>query len=349
MAEFHQRLRSTRRLPDRHARPPAGELTTCSVLTFVEMRAINRDMALIGMFKGKGANGFGYNSTAQEVTQGLDLSGKTYLVTGCNSGLGLETLRILGLRGGHVIGAARTVDKASAALQVHRTSGTPVACDLADPASIRACVQSVQELGKPIDALIGNAGIMALPKRQTIHGYEAQFFTNHVGHFILVTGLLDTLTDNGRVVMVSSAAHSRAPKAGIVFDDLAAEKHYSSFGAYGQSKLANLLFARHLAKRLNGTRRTANALHPGVIRTNIARHLFPGAELAMAGLTPLLLKNTEQGAATQCYLATHADVEGISGKYFADCNPATTTKNGADMTMAARLWEVTEYVIRDLG
>ncbi|MBW1832838.1 MAG: SDR family NAD(P)-dependent oxidoreductase [Deltaproteobacteria bacterium] len=219
------------------------------------------------MFKGKGPSGFGYGSTAESVTEGLDLSGQTILLTGSNSGIGKETLRVLTKRGAHVIAAARTVEKAQAACDDVGGETTAVACELSDPASVQACVERVVALGRPLDAIICNAGIMALPTLNQKLGYELQFFTNHIGHFILVTSLLDTLAENGRVVMVSSDAHNGAPKEGIQFDNLSGERGYGAWTSYGQSKLANLLFASHLAKRLEGTGKTTQvylAVHPNV-------------------------------------------------------------------------------------
>ncbi len=231
-------------------------------------------MSLVALFKKKGPCGFGYGSTAEEVTAGLSLAGKTILVTGCNSGLGKETLRVLALRGARVLGTARTAAKAQeACAEVGAAGATGFACELADPASVRACAEAVARDGARLDAIVCNAGIMALPRRETAHGVELQLFTNHIGHFILVTALLDRLADAGRVVMLSSAAHKSAPRVGIEFYDLAAERRYAPWRAYGQSKLANILFARELARRLAGTRKTANAVHPGVIRTNLGRHM----------------------------------------------------------------------------
>jgi len=292
-----------------------------------------------------GLGGFGYRSTAEQVTEGLDLTGRTYLLTGCNSGLGLETLRVLHLRGGHVLAAARSESRAREAIDAVSAEGTPVACDLAEPASVRACVAAVKRLGRRLDGIICNAGIMALPRRQHKAGCELQLFTNHIGHFILVTGLLAQLADDGRVVMVSSRAHKRAPNEGIRFDDLGAERSYSPWGSYGQSKLANLLFARELARRLSGSARTANALHPGVIRTNLGRHMSPVVRGALALVGPLVLKTVRQGAATQCYLATHPAVAGVSGKYFVDCHEAVPSRQGRDDALAERLWSVSEEIV----
>ena len=146
-------------------------------------------MSLAGIFKGRGPNGFGYGTTAMEVVAGCDLAGRTMLVTGCSSGLGLETIRALAARGARIIAAARTVDKARAACQGDGMAGDflPVACELSEPASIRACIDAVKSGAGPLDAIVCNAGVMAPPTLRQAHGYELQFFTNHIGHFILVT------------------------------------------------------------------------------------------------------------------------------------------------------------------
>ncbi|HHH31178.1 MAG TPA: SDR family oxidoreductase [Polyangiaceae bacterium] len=305
-------------------------------------------MSLVSFIKGRrGASGFGYASTAEEVTEGLDLSGKTALITGINSGLGRETGRVLSLRGATILGAARTAEKAEEAC-AQLADAVPLVCELSEPDSVRACVRAVEETGREIDMLICNAGIMALPKRTVKHGQELQFLTNHIGHFLLVTGLLDRLAPAGRVVMLSSKAHDWAPKSGIQFDDLSFERGYSANRAYGQSKLANLLFARSLSRRFEGTAQTANALHPGVIQTNLGRHL-PGIAQSLFGVVSVIaLKSIPQGAATQCYVATHPSLEGVSGEYFSDCNVARSSALGRDEALGDRLWQVTEEIIGGL-
>jgi WW domain-containing oxidoreductase len=305
-------------------------------------------MSLYQLFKGKGPSGFGYGSTAEEVTEGLSLQGKTILVTGCSSGLGQEAMRVLVKRGATVLGTARSLEKARAACGAAGSLAVPLACELSDPSSVRACVESVKRGGHRLDALIANAGVMALPKREVAHGIELQFFTNHIGHFILVTGLLDQLADDGRVVMLSSNAHQMAPRAGILFDDLAAATGYTPWGHYGQSKLANLLFAKELARRFAGTPRTCNAVHPGVIRSNLWRHVpsIPNAAMALAG--PLVLKSVPQGAATEVYVAVHPAAGDISGAYFADCNVATCRDDANDPALAKRLWAVSEAMVAGL-
>lgn len=305
-------------------------------------------MSLYQHFKGKGPSGFGYGSTAEEVTAGLSLQGETILVTGCNSGLGLEAMRVLVMRGARVLGTARTLEKARAACVSVGGQAVPFACELSDPASVRACVEAVKRGGHRLDALICNAGIMALPKREQAFGVELQLFTNHFGHFILVNGLLDRLAEDGRVVMLSSDAHRMAPRAGILFDDLAGDHGYTAWGHYGQSKLANLLFAKELARRFSGTRRTANAVHPGVIRSNLWRHMPGVANFAMALAGPLVLKSVPQGAATEVYLAVHPAVAATTGAYFADSNLARPRADADDAAMARRLWEVTEKIVGGL-
>lgn len=305
-------------------------------------------MSLVAALKGKGPSGFGYGSTAMQVTEGLDLSGRTILVTGCNSGLGLETVRVLAGRGARVLGAARTEAKARSACAGLPGEPLPLACELSDPGSVRACVQTVRERGGPLDAIICNAGIMALPTLNQAFGYELQFFTNHIGHFMLVTGLLDQLSSDARVVIVSSSAHHSAPPEGIQFDNLSGERGYNAWKAYGQSKLANLLFAKELAKRLNGGR-TANALHPGVIKTNLARSMSPAARIAIAVAAPIGLKSPAQGASTQCYVATNPGLSEVTGEYFADCNVKKPSRLARDAALAARLWDESEKIVSALN
>ncbi len=302
-------------------------------------------MSLYQYFSPKGKNGFGNGSTAEEVTQGLSLTGKSYLITGVNSGLGQEAMRVLLLRGAQVIGTARTLEKAQAACAAVKGKTLPLECELASPASVKACVENVKKSGIKLDGIIANAGIMALPKLEKAFGYELQFFTNHIGHFILVTGLLDQLTETGRIVMLSSAAHKMAPRGGIQFDNLDGAKSYGGWSAYGQSKIANLLFAKELARRFQGTKKTANAVHPGVIKTNLSRNMNGAVEVIFGLVSPLFLKSVEQGAATEVYVATHPDAAQVSGKYFADSNVAKARSDAEDAELAKKLWDVSEKIV----
>jgi WW domain-containing oxidoreductase len=223
----------------------------------------------------------------------------------------------------------------------------PLECELSNPASIRACVAAAKE-GPRIDAVICNAGIMALPKLERAFGYELQFFTNHVGHFLLVQGLMQHTADDARLVIVSSNAHRRAPAGGIELDNLSGDKGYQPLRAYAQSKLANLLFAKELSRRLAGSKRTANALHPGVIYTNLTRTLPLAPRVMLTLAAPFLLKNSEEGAATQCYVATNPALAHVSGEYFSHCNIAHSSALSRDTALARRLWDATERVVAGL-
>jgi NAD(P)-dependent dehydrogenase (short-subunit alcohol dehydrogenase family) len=302
-------------------------------------------MSIVAALKGKGANGLGYGTTAEEATAGCDLTGKTVLVTGCNSGLGLETIRALALRGARVLATARTMDKAREACAGFKGDFLPLACELSEPTSVRACVAAVKAGAAPLDAIICNAGVMAIPEPRQAFGWELHLFTNHIGHFILVTGLLDRLASPGRVVVTASNAHRRAPAAGIEFDNLTGVRGYEPMRAYGQSKLANILFTRELGRRLGTKGQTANTLHPGVISTGITRTLPGLAQAAMRMASPLVLKTAAQGAATQCYLAASPAVASVTGAYYADCNPSETTPIARDMTLAAKLWAESEALV----
>lgn len=304
-------------------------------------------MSLIQFFKTNGPSGFGYGSTAEQVTENLSLAGKNILVTGCNSGLGAESIRVLAKRGALILGTARTLEKAREAVGSYGSNHIALECELANPSSVFACVTEIKKLGIKLDAIIANAGIMALPKLEKAYGYELQFFTNHIGHFILVTGLLDSLTETGRVVMLSSGAHTRAPKDGIEFDNLRGEKSYSPWGNYGQSKIANLLFAKELARKFEGTQKTANAVHPGVIQTNLARNMNPILQFLFGLTSSLFLKSVAQGAATQIYVATHPSLANVSGEYFADNNISKCREDANNVELAKKLWEVSEKIVSE--
>lgn len=290
-------------------------------------------------------------TTAEEVTTGLDLKGQTALVTGATSGIGLETARVLALRGAHVLVTGRTLEKARAACESIPGRATPLACELEDFDGVAECAARVTQLGVPLDMLICNAGIMAPPRLELVRGLEKQYVVNHLSHFLLVHRLLDAVraAPAGRVVMVSSSAHKWAPPGGIAFDNLTGEKGYDPRVFYGQSKLANALVARELAKRLAGSGTTANSVHPGLIITNIIRYIPTWQQLLAPLLGPLLrsrIKTTPQGAATTCYVAAHPDTAKISGRYFADCAVATPEKVMEDDKLAARLWADSEKLTR---
>lgn len=297
--------------------------------------------AALGPFDGE--------STTEEVTAGLDLTGRTVLVTGATSGLGLETMRVLAMRGAHVVGTGRTLAKAEQACASVEGRTTPVALELTDFDSVSACAATVRNLGAPLDVLVCNAGVMALPELEQVYGLEKQFVTNHLGHFLLTNLLMEQVlaAPQGRVVSVSSSALKWAAPEGIEWDNLSGARDYDARRAYGQSKLANVLFCLELARRFSETRATANSLNPGPVLTNVGRHA-PGWLVTLGNvLGPMFMKGPEQGAATQCYLAAHPFVAETSGYYFQACNPISVGGHTEDAAMAARLWDVSLELTRD--
>ena len=286
---------------------------------------------------------FGFQSTAEEVTEGLDLSGSTWLISGVNSGLGRESARVLGGRGAHIIGLARREEAAVETFEALGIQGTPVACELSKLDSIRAAIHSLE--GRSLDGIMANAGVMALATLRQTHGVEQQLFVNHVGHFVLVNGLSDALQPAGRVVVLSSEAHRMAARQGLELDNASGETDYHPWRMYGRSKLANILFARSLARRFatDGTGRTANAVHPGVIQTNLARHVA-NPERMFARMKHIE-KTVAQGAATQCYAAVHPDLATTSGAYLSDCAVLEPIAAALDDQLADALWDWTADLV----
>ena len=294
---------------------------------------------------GVASSGFDENSTAEDVTLGIDLSGKLAVVTGCTSGIGFETMRVLARRGAHVVGTSRKRERAAAACRKVIGTTSPVQLDLGDFDSVARCADDILSLRSPIDMLICNAGYRGGGnERQLINGVEKHFVINHLGHFVLTNRLMSRLyiANQGRVVTVASrAAYRDAPEEGILFDDLGMADDYSDSLAYGHSKLANVLFSLKLAELLRGTRITSNALHPGVISTELVRNLNAVTRFAWNAYVKVAGKTVEQGAATTCYVATSPLLGAVSGQYFEDCNAVTIEGQGQmhDMAMADRLLE----------
>jgi NAD(P)-dependent dehydrogenase (short-subunit alcohol dehydrogenase family) len=304
---------------------------------------------------------FGFESTAAEVADGIDLTGRRAIVTGASSGIGVETARALAGRGAEVTLAVRNVDAGEAtAADIRSTTGNDAIAvaplELADRSSIQAFVDA---WSGPLHILVNNAGVMAIQERTlTPEGLEMQFATNHLGHFALTTGLHGALAAAGdaRVVSVSSSGHLRCP---VLFDDLTfAFVGYEPFLAYGQSKTANVLFAVEATRRWAADGITANALMPGGIATNLARHM--DAEfMEEARRDPnIRMKSVEQGAATSVLLATSPQLEGVGGRYFEDCNEAALVSErpargrggvaayALDPDNAERLWAVSQALLR---
>jgi NAD(P)-dependent dehydrogenase (short-subunit alcohol dehydrogenase family) len=296
---------------------------------------------------------FGAQSTADDVLAGVDLTGRRAIVTGGAGGLGRETARALAAVGADVTIAARNLDAASlAAKGISEQAGNPGVhaawLDLADLVSVRAFAL---DWHGPLHILVNNAGIMASPEQRTPEGREMQFATNHLGHFALATGLHDALAaaDGARVVVVSSVGHLNGA---VRFDDLDFTKEpYDPWLAYAQSKTANILFAVEAARRWAPDKVTVNALNPGRIwDTGLGRHLTaPPASFDPSGKTGVSEKNIPQGAATSVLLAASPLVEGVTGKYFEDCQEAVPFTPGVrrgvadyalDPASARRLWDV---------
>ena len=290
---------------------------------------------------------FGARSTADNVLAGIDLSGKRFVVTGCNSGIGFETMSALSANGAHVIGLARSFAAAKSACEAAGPSCTPVACDLADLESIAFAAKRIQELQGPLDAIVANAGIANLPTLQTRYGIERQFLVNHIGHFALVNELLGRVRNgSGRIVIVSSSASiDRAPAAGIMFDNLDGSRFYKPALFYGQSKLAVALYAKELSRRLASRGITVNSLHPGTTRgTGLNRSLLQPLR-SVASLAQLFMRSPARGAATQALLAASPRVAGITGEYWSNCQIAVGNPLLADAGLAMRLWEVSDDIV----
>ncbi|XP_048421555.1 short-chain dehydrogenase TIC 32, chloroplastic-like isoform X2 [Pyrus x bretschneideri] len=305
-------------------------------------------------FRRKGPSGFSSSSTAEKVTERIDATGLTAIVTRASSGIGTETARVLALRGAHVVMAVRNMAAGKDAREkivkaIPSAKVDAMELDLSSLSSVRKFASDFNSAGLPLNILINNAGVMGTPFMLSKDKIELQFTTNHVGHFLLTNLLLDTMKKTarksgkeGRIVNVSSEGHRYPYPEGIRFDKINDREGYSNFRAYCQSKLANILHANELARRLKeeGADITANSLHPGTIVTNLFRY-----NSAVNGFVKVLgralFKNVKQGAATTCYVALHPQVEGVTGEYFSDSNLSKPSRQGQDAEMAKKLWDFT--------
>jgi WW domain-containing oxidoreductase len=293
------------------------------------------------------SNPFGARSTADKVLAGIDLTGKRIVVTGCNSGIGFETMSALSANGGQVIGLARSLRDAKIACGKAGPSCTPVACDLADLDSVAAAAGTIRALEVPLDVIVANAGIANLPTLQTRYGVEKQFLVNHIGHFALVNGLSGLVRNGtGRIVIVSSSASiKQAPSEGIMFDNLDGRRFYKPFTFYGQSKLANALFAKELSRRLSARGIAVNSLHPGATRgTGLNKNLSLPLNIALAAAR-WFMKSAPRGAATQALLAASPSVSGITGEFWSNCQIVKGNPLLEDADLAKRLWDVSDGIV----
>jgi NAD(P)-dependent dehydrogenase (short-subunit alcohol dehydrogenase family) len=295
---------------------------------------------------------FNRDSTALEVAAGIDLTGRRAIVTGAASGIGVETARALAVAGAEVTLAVRDLAAGEAtAKDINASTGRDDVrvgyVDLAKRSSVDAFVA---DWSGPLHLLVNNAGVMATPRMYTVDGWELQFGTNHMGHFVLTTGLRPALAaaEGARVVSVSSAGHLRSS---VDFDDLQFRvREYDPWAAYGQSKTANIWLANEITRRWADDGIVANSLMPGAIRTNLQRHVSEKElqRLRARSGADIGFKSTEQGAATSVLLATSPLLEGVGGRYFEDCNEAGPNETGLrtgyapwayDVAGAERLWD----------
>lgn len=292
------------------------------------------------------AAAFGATSTTEDVLQGVNLHGKRVLVSGVSAGLGVETARALAAHGAEVVGAVRDLAKAERATAEARAevqnggSITFVELDLASLKSVRSCADALLAQGRPFDVVIANAGVMRTPFWHTEDGFEMQFGTNHLGHFVLVNRIASLIAPGGRLVNVSSAGHRYSDVD--LNDPNFANTPYDPMIAYGRSKTANILFAVEFDRRHKAKGIRATALHPGGIATELARHMQPGeidklleqinAQAAAEGKPPFQWKTVPQGAATSVWAAFVAPADEIGGHYCEDCHVSAVTDGEIDIT-----------------
>ena len=317
---------------------------------------------------------FGEASTTDEVLSGVNLKGKRVLVTGVSSGLGVETARSLAAHGAQVVGAARDLKKADAATDEVRKDAVAnggnfevIALDLASLTSVRACADALLKKGEPFDVIIANAGVMATPFGHTEDGFETQFGTNHLGHFVLVNRIAPLLRLGGRLINLASAGHRFA---NVDLEDPNFERTpYDPWVAYGRSKTANILFAVAFDARHRGHGIRAAAVHPGGIQTELSRHLDEtqlraaidriNRQSAAEGGQPFKYKTIPQGAATSVWAAVVAPADEIGGHYCENCHvsqivpedkPLTVNSEGVrayalDPKTAEALWKKSEELV----
>jgi NAD(P)-dependent dehydrogenase (short-subunit alcohol dehydrogenase family) len=317
---------------------------------------------------------FGAKSTTEDVLRGVDLKGKRILVTGVSAGLGVETARALAAHGANVVGTARDLDKAkrttsevSKAAAESGSSFEVIELDLASLKSVRAAADKLVSDGRLFDVVIANAGVMATPFGKTEDGFETQFGTNHLGHFVFVNRIAKLIKDGGRLVNLASSGHRFSD---VNLDDPSFETtSYEPFVAYGRSKTANILFAVEFDRRHRDRGVRATAVHPGGIATELARHMPDGAieawiqqvqeQRAGAGEPPFEFKSVPEGAATSVWAGVVASADEVGGKYCEDCqvaellpadSPVSAISRGVrgyalDSDSAKALWKKSEEMV----
>ncbi|MEM7139765.1 MAG: SDR family NAD(P)-dependent oxidoreductase [Actinomycetota bacterium] len=296
-----------------------------------------------------------FETTTDEVIAGVDLAGKIAVVTGATTGLGQETARALAAAGAHVVVCGRTTEKCEASMSAIRdvvpgASLDSQEFDLADLATVRTGADALLARHERIDLLINNAGVMFTPEGKTADGFETQFGTNHLGHFVLTNRLMPALkaAAPSRIVNLSSAGHFTSD---VLWDDPHFEStDYDTFVSYGQSKTSNILFSVELDRRHGADGVRANAVHPGMIMTDLARHMGPGdfeelqdrASKRENGPGLPEFKTLEQGAATSVWVAVSDEMEGVGAQYCEDASVSTPAAYAIDADAAERLWTMSE-------
>jgi NAD(P)-dependent dehydrogenase (short-subunit alcohol dehydrogenase family) len=329
------------------------------------------------MFRNTGetmANVFGATSTTDDVLSGVNLQGKRILVTGVSAGIGVETARSLAAHGAHVVGAARDLIKAEVATAQVQTEAAEnggsfelVELDLASLKKVRASADELVAKGEPFDVVIANAGVMATPFGHTADGFETQFGTNHLGHFVFVNRIASLMGAGSRLINLSSSGHRFS---NVDLDDPNFQRTpYEPFVAYGRSKTANILFAVAFDERGRERGVRASAVHPGGIQTELGRHLGQGQvqsiveqmnkQLAAEGKAPFQWKTIPQGAATSVWAGVVAPADGVGGQYCENCHVGHVVADDViisaisegvrgyalDSTTAAALWEKSEEMV----
>lgn len=274
------------------------------------------------------------------------MQNKTAIVTGANSGMGMATVRALSDMGAKVIMLCRSEKRGTEALEKLSSEKYRdlelILCDLGNYDSIRAFANIVRRGYDHIDILVNNAGFISLDRQETGEGLERQFGINHIGHFLLTMSLLDLMGEGGRIVNVASGAHKTGK---IHFDDINLTKGFNVIKAYSQSKLANVLFTRELARRVKDRGITVNCCHPGAVATNIGIDRDTGFGKTVTGLLKPFSQTPEQGARTAIFLASDDSVSDITGEYFYKCRIAKSSRRSKDMELAKKLFEFSEELV----
>lgn len=277
------------------------------------------------------------------------MDGKIVIVTGANSGMGIEIVKSLADKGAKVIMICRDISRGQKAYEeiaiVKSRNVELMICDLGSIKSILDFVQQFKYKYNRLDILINNAGVISLDRRETTDGLEQQFGVNHIGHFALTTNLLDLMKSGSRIVVVASGAHNQGK---IHFDDYNLKRSFNVVKAYGQSKLANVLFTRELAERLKGRNITVNCCHPGAVATNMGVDRKTGFGKTITSMLKPFFLTAEEGARTAIYLASSDEVEDITGEYFYKCKVSKSSEGSKDVDTAKKLYELSEVIVEEI-